>query len=135
MAHALAHGLKQQAHRLALHRHEALYAQDRLLAGQTLHGGDQRFGIADFGQGDDGAVEILMLMLVLAIVVAGAGGQIVLGGGVEAEDDGGSITPSVTGSMGSGRGASAVMTARAASSVGASTRSALVSRTMSAQAS
>ena len=49
----------------------------------------QRLGVGDFRQFDHHGVEIVVLVVVMAVMMRGAGVQIILGGGIQPEDDGG----------------------------------------------
>lgn len=86
MPHTLAHGLQQQAHRLARNGNIAFHAQDFLIPCKGLHPGHQIGNIGHFRQIDHDGFEIIMLVIIMAIVVAGPGGQIIFGSGIQPKD-------------------------------------------------
>ena len=84
---ARADALDEQPHRLAVDGDEALDAQDVVGLGGGLQAIHERLGLGDDRQLDDEALEVVMVVLLLAVVVRGAGREVVLGAGAEAEQD------------------------------------------------
>ena len=58
-----------------------------LLTRKALDAGDKILDVAHLGQVDHNAFKIVMLVVIMAVVMAGACSQIILGSGVEPQND------------------------------------------------
>ena len=85
---AVADALDEKPHRLAAHLDEALDPQHVDGAPRYRPTGQARHRYLDRANFENGAVEIVVIVLGQSVVVRGPCGKIVLGGGIEAKQDG-----------------------------------------------